>query len=364
MKMKKLIFVEGIFPINTRSERLINTLAKKFEVKIIAWDRKSIYSESMNNYYVYSSNEGYGKKIKKLLGMIKYFIFIKKILLKEKFNTIVVSQWDMLLLVYFLKKKDIKLIYDNIDMPSSNSKIITYMLKKIERVCLRKVDMMIYASRFFKENYNFFKRKTYILENLPMLINYKNIPKKLENDYINIGFVGTVRYFDILKNLLNLTRWNKCIKVSIWGDGPDLNKVKKYIEDNKLTNIFLYGKYNYRNIEKIYTTLDFIWAAYPNKDENVKYAISNKFFESLLYMTPGIFSENTKLGELVEKNQIGITIDPYQSFESVFTNMCIVDFKYRKIKYLDNILKYKIRTSLFWEDKEMCILEMLDKLEI
>ena len=34
-----------------------------------------------------------------------------------------------------------------------------------------------------------------------------------------------------------------------------------------------------------------VWAAYPNKDYNVKYAISNKFFESLVYEKPTFFSK-------------------------------------------------------------------------
>lgn len=362
MEMRKLIFVEGIFPINTRSERLINTLAKSFQVKVIAWDRKSIYNKKLDNYYVYSSNEGYGKKIKKLLGMIKYYIFVKKIILKEKFDIIVVSQWDMLLLVYFLKKKNVKLIYDNIDMPSNANRLIGYILKKIEILCLKKVDMMIYASRFFKENYSFFKGKTYILENLPMLKNYQNLPKQLDSYYINIGFVGTIRYFDTLKNLLNMTKSNKYIKVSIWGDGPDLDKVKKYIDNNKLVNVSLFGKYDYKDIEKIYTKLDYIWAAYPNKDENVKYAISNKFFESLLYVTPGIFSDNTKLGELVQKNQLGITIDPYQEFKVGLTNIAIGNFNSKKSKYLDNILKYRNDNSLFWEYNDSLFLKNIENL--
>lgn len=52
----------------------------------------------------------------------------------------------------FLKdKKESVLIYDNIDMPSSNNKIINKLLLLLERVLLRKTDVMVFASRFFKK---------------------------------------------------------------------------------------------------------------------------------------------------------------------------------------------------------------------
>lgn len=59
--MNRILIIDGIYPINTRNKRIINTLKKKCEVKFCAWNRGNIKFEDKENY-IYSSNEGYGKK--------------------------------------------------------------------------------------------------------------------------------------------------------------------------------------------------------------------------------------------------------------------------------------------------------------
>ncbi len=41
----------------------------------------------------------------------------------------------------------------------------------------------------------------------------------------------------------------------------------------------------------------------------------NKYFESIYFETPGIFPNSTKAGELVEEQNIGYTVNPYDKNE-------------------------------------------------
>lgn len=93
------------------------------------------------------------------------------------------------------------------------------------------------------------------------------------------------------------------------GEGHDLKALEKYSEG--IDNVYFTGRYEYDKIEYLYYNSDIVWAAYPNKDYNVKYAISNKFHESLHYNVPCIFSEKTSLGDLVLRKEIGFVVDPY-----------------------------------------------------
>lgn len=47
----------------------------------------------------------------------------------------------------------------------------------------------------------------------------------------------------------------------------------------------------------------------------MKYAISNKFHESIVYQKPCIYADNTKLGDLVASKRIGLIIDPYNTMD-------------------------------------------------
>lgn len=353
--MKKILHIEGIYPINSRSERIVSSLKKEYNVKIVAWDRNSInFGVIKKDYYVFSSNEGYGNKVKKLLGMYKYFGYVKQIFNLEKPDILVVSQWDMLILGFFLKNKEIKLIYDNIDMPASTNIIIWNTLRLLERILLKKCDIMIYASRFFSKNYKFFKRKTFVLENLPLKSNYKlEDISKSSGSKIKLAFVGTVRYYDILKRSIDLISKKDNFEYYFYGTGKDEIKLINYCKKKKYKNIYFYGKYNYDDIGEIYNSIDILWAAYPNKDYNVKYAISNKFYESIIYEKPCFFSCDTELANYVAENEIGFIINPYKP-NLFFEN--INDFNDEIKKCVLKIKRFKIDKNFFWENQENLLL--------
>ena len=128
---------------------------------------------------------------------------------------------------------------------------------------------------------------------------------------LRISFIGGLRYFDTMKNLLLAIQNNKNIELYLIGKGSENNKFQDFIKEKKLDNVFIIDSYKYEEIKKLYLNTDFVWAVYPNKDYNVKFAISNKFFESILFEKPCFFSKNTLLGNFVEQNQIGITVNPY-----------------------------------------------------
>ena len=290
--------------------------------------------------------------------MYKYFKYVKSIYIKEKPDTIIVSQWDMLLLGFFLKNKENILIYDNIDIPSSTNKFLIKLLLSLEKILLKKCDIMIFASRFFKKNYDFFKKKTILLENLPLKSNYKLLSNENRTKKIKLAFIGTIRYYKILVNIINVISNLPQFEFHFYGNGPDEKKIEKYLEKLGSTNVFFHGKYNYEDISNIYNSIDLVWAVYPNKDFNVKYAISNKFFESLIYEKPCFFATETDLGDLVAENKIGFTIDPYNP-NKFFDNFDIEVFLLKIINCKKNIRKYKEDKILFWEDEEDNFLEAM-----
>lgn len=165
--MKKILLVDKMYPLNTRNERLIMTLRKKFKVNFIAWDRESNCKESIEDGYIFSSFEGYGNKIKKIIGMRKYFKFLKEKILENKPDILICSHWDMLLLCKLMKYKG-KILYENLDLPTSKNKIILFILLKLEKILVKNIDGILFASRFFVKLYDEVKCPKLLIENLPL----------------------------------------------------------------------------------------------------------------------------------------------------------------------------------------------------
>lgn len=364
MNTKKILMVDGIYPANTRSKRIVKTLKKTYEIKLCMWDRRSISDElsNLDKDFIYCSNEGYGNKIKKLFGIIKFYSYLKKVLIQYKPDILIASQWDMLVLCAILKSDKQKLIYDNIDMPTSSIYIILKILIFIEKICLKKVDGIIFASRFFEEKYKNFNCKKIILENKPLKEILKEDSLKYSSEKIKISFIGTLRYYSMLEALINSVKnYEQNIEILLFGNGPDEKKLKKFVQENKQKNIVFFGKYKYEDIAKFYNISDLIWAVYPERDYNVKYAISNKFHESILFEKPCFFSKNTLLGELVNTEDIGITLE-LDKLEKIIRQINNKEIELNKLK--ENIQKYKVKNkNIYWEDDEQLLEKFIKELK-
>ncbi len=359
----KVLLVDSSYPINTRNTRIVNSLKKiykQFQPHVCAWNRDKRVESNQEGicYHVYDKPAAYGNPFKKIIALFSYFFYVRSLNLRLQPSVLIASHWDMLVICSLIKTKKQKLVYENLDLPTASSTFARKLLDRLERFSLKKADLIIFASRFFEGRYSFFHGQKIILENLPLKSVQNSIKKyTYTSDRLKISFIGTVRYFEVMKNLIDSIS-GLDVEVLFWGDGPDLEKLKLYAEKNSCVKFF--GKYEYDNIRDIYELSDLIWAVYPSQDYNVKYAISNKFYECFMYCRPGIFAKDTCLAELVEQDQIGFTVDPYNEYE--IRNLL---HKINVNPDLIETLKINLTRSVgrrHWEDNEELLKIEFDKL--
>lgn len=307
--MRHIVLIDDCFPINTRNRKIMDSLANCYSeearLSIITWDRSNDYKEELPGYYVYRKKSAYGNKTRKLQNLWGFRTFCHDSIHKLNPDIIIASHWNNLMMVPRLNRQKQMLIYENLDVPTES-----YILRKattaIEHWYMRRVDLTIHASRFFPMLYSS-KNKQLVLENKPA---YQIQPQEYTIHHpIRIAFIGLLRYHDILKILIEAIRDDNRFQLYFHGDGHARQFLERCAEG--ASNIFFTGRYNYEEVYKLYQQTDIVWAAYPNKDFNVKYAISNKFHESLAFGIPTIYADNTCLGSLVVEKHIGMVVNPY-----------------------------------------------------
>ncbi|CAH7079815.1 Glycosyltransferase involved in cell wall bisynthesis [Vibrio chagasii] len=307
----KALLLSNSFPIHPRLLKLANYVETNDGVKkldVCAWDRSNGNNKKVHTSGVYSSDIGYGNKLKKLIHLFGFALHLRGIINKYSPDIIVCRYWDMFFLASLVSPKGVNIYYDVCDMPSNT--IIRYF----EKLCIKRADRIFLASRFFKP---FYKHKRIVLfENKPDLSMISPVLDRLEyssalSSPIKIAFIGKVRYFEVMKNMLVASNLNDShsIIVNIYGDGPDEQRLRDFCTDKGFTNVSFFGAYDYSDIAKFYTMNDVIWAAYDSDKFNVKHAISNKYFESLFFCKPAIYSKETQLGSMVEKDNIGFVVN-------------------------------------------------------
>lgn len=357
----RVLLLDSAYPINTRNIKILNSIKKHTthcDVTICTWNRdgREISDNDKFNYETFNRKAQYGNPFKKLIQMFSYYKFLKKCNDKIKPTIIIASHWDMLILAFFFKLKYQKLIYEILDIPTASFSLVQNTLNFIERKCLSKTDALIFASRFYCDLYKDFTGKKIVLENLPLESNVSNIIKyQYVSDKFKISFIGKLRYFSVMKNLIDAVD-NLDVEILFWGEGPDYNALKEYSEGN--SQIKFFGKYDYDYISDIYNLSDLVWAVYPSLDYNVKYAISNKYYECVKFKVPGIFAKNTHLGDFVDKEKIGYTVNPYSvaDIKSLFQDILINKEKNLSVK--NNLLLSKENKS--WENNEHILIDLIN----
>ncbi|ALU43221.1 glycosyltransferase [Pseudoalteromonas rubra] len=227
--------------------------------------------------------------------------------------------FKFLLLRYFYK---VELVYEIPDLPlRSHSKlknrinsVLFYLFVKIlfKRVVI--------TSRAFLRKLP--KKLDYFeCENLPSpkLLGTASPVNLEKKEKLTISFVGVIRYLSQMELLIKFASLHRHVRVEFHG-GPDenVNKLKalheKYCSKG---DVEFFGKFDTSTLPRIYSETDFVYSVYDSKQENVKLALPNKLYESIIYKVPLIVSTDTFLHERVleEANGFGVDSHSYEQFE-------------------------------------------------
>lgn len=356
--MIHFLLVDDCYPINTRNQKIIESIKSYYGQRawltVVTWDRNNDCSGKDCNYYLYKKKSDYGHKIKKLINLWGFCRYCRDNIKTLAPDVIIASHWNNLLVVPKLGKNQM-LIYENLDVPTES-----YLVRKfstmLEHWEMRRVDLTIHASRFFVKLYPSDCRQL-ILENKP------TFRVALKQEYIihtpiRISFIGLIRYREVLSLLVDAVRGDTRFELYFHGDGHARSYLEEYAK--LAPNIFFTGKYSYDDILNLYEQTDVIWAAYPNKDFNVKYAISNKFHESLFVGKPAIFADETFLGDYVERLHLGLKVDPY-SIDAIKALLNHISTHTDELKAMVADMRKYYRLQSSWDEDFKNVAKVIDQ---
>lgn len=375
--MKKVAIIQSNLP-NPRLLKRIEVLENDFLINFIYWDRKVKVKES----FTFNKNNILTKiELAAPLGnvrkrLIPLFKFARQALAKLKVyqpDIIHAANLDMLLIAYIYKKfysRQIKIVYEIGDLPkytfvkkvNSFKSMLAKSLQKIEKKLTKAVSLLILTSPYFWQDYyvDFFSEKKYLFSpNSPFKKDFKNYRFKTSGPY-TIGFIGSVRYTKQLILLIDaVNELDFDLKILIAGSGPAYEEILAYSQ--AFDFVELSGPYDYKKeIAALYSKVDLIYSVYDGSLDNVKIALPNRLYESIICHLPIIGANNTKLGDFINEKQIGFTVD-YDDKEMLKTKL----LNLLKSQALINTYQkncQKIAADYYYENNSKELLEAYKKL--
>ena len=185
------------------------------------------------------------------------------------------------------------------------------LVRWADRLLLKRIAMLVLTCPGYYERYysEFYDGKVTVIENWPDPEVWQGF-KRCATDELTIGFVGVIRYLDCLKTLIRaidqLCAHGHKVKLKLAGGG----EIEQVLEETGPREWIQYsGAFSYREeIQELYSDVDIIWSVYDARIKNVRYALPNKFYESILSGIPIIVAEGTYLADRVHEFGIGTSI--------------------------------------------------------
>lgn len=226
---------------------------------------------------------------------------------QKKYEKIVVldSLTGVLIAPFLIKYYNNRFIYDIRDYSYENNIIYKYL----EKFLIKKSYFTSVSSRgflsFLPENNNYVFTHNTTLEELKLESSYK----KRIKEKINFVWLGSVRYLKHQSGIIEKLSRDGRFNIIFHGIGPELDDFKEYVKKNKLPNVCFTGKYS--NAEKAFllARADIINNSYENT-YGTKFAISNKFYDGIVYHIPQLVECNCYKEALIKEYPVGIALSP------------------------------------------------------
>ena len=366
-------------PVNPcpRTEKMARCLlARGYGVTVLAWDRDADYLpkeetldlETQHCKIIRIGIKGqFAGGIKKnLKGLMEFQRFIFKWLKENKNEYDVIQAIDLddgfTAQIAACRFKKI-FIYDIADYYSNGhgyTGLLRNIVNLIENSVINRAFATIICTEERKEEIKkAHPKRLYVVHNTPNLI----IPPLSQDshDRIRLAYIGVFGKTRFLPELTEFVSMRNDCELHIGGFGANMESyfIKQAKEHD---NIFFYGKVPYQKTIEIEKKCDILPIIYDPSLLNHIYAAPNKFYEALALGKPMIMAKGTGMSSIVEKYNIGETIEyNVEGLENGINRLIERKNQWLEIGKREQEL---YTTQYSWEEMERRINELYTEVEL
>lgn len=317
------------------------------EYDIISWNRNGVEEDAIQfNYKTTSRNP-----LVLLWGHLQFTRFIKKILYRNKYDKLVIftSQTAVFLSRYLKIKYQNKYIIDYRDLSIEQNRFFKPLF-----ICALNNS---YANIISSPGFRYYlpsKFEYLISHNFNVSLVKRAIAGEYDHyintdvNHIDILTIGGIRDYEsnvqIIKNLSNIHGFF----VRFVGRGPSAGDLQNYAESIGSQNIVFSGYYSKDSEINYIEEASFINIFYPRKPSHDT-AISNRFYNSLIFKKPMITTANTTQGDFAKEYKVGLSLIDCENLSSKLIEfMSNLDTK-MYVKSCNNLLKLFLKDNDLWE---------------
>lgn len=289
------------------------------------FDRNKLQEVDKENYFKikwFSSQSNFSK----VFNFYYFYLHMSKILKMKNYDLIVVltTMPSIILSKILLCKYKKRYIVDVRDYTHENNR----KFYNIEEKVFANSYLNIISSEGYKQflpklcTYLICHNFNYSLQDMPVIVDNK---RKVTNKII-IGYIGNIAYLQQCKALISLVVNDSRFCFYFWGS-DSTGCIEDVIRNTQNERIKYFGAYNPSEKGSIISSCNLMFNCYGNDSLLVKTAISNKFYDSLIYMVPLLTSPNTYMSDMCGGYSFDMDFDSCDDLNELYQWYISFDWK-------------------------------------
>ncbi|MBO7187808.1 MAG: hypothetical protein J6V68_05385 [Clostridia bacterium] len=287
------------------------------DLHLLYWNRDdTVKDTALDNVTLHEFNftlNNQSSKFSKISSFFKYRRFALKLIKEIKPDRIVfLHTFPCFLLFNKLKKKYAnKFIFDYRDFTYEKFGFFKNRLNKaIQSSYATFVSSDAYRKVFSPSVLD----KVYTSHNIVLDdLDDKRINEKSPSDKIRLSFWGLIRGEELNKKIIEKIANDNRFELHYYGREESVAiNLKSFVNTINAENIFFHGEYSPKDRAGFAVDTDIVHNIYL--DTNMQMAVTNKYYDGLIYKIPQVCINGSFMGELVKKNGVGISVDIDENF--------------------------------------------------
>lgn len=272
---------------------------------IISWDRNVTDEDAIQFTHPIKK----GNPFSKVIACLKYSSFVKSNLKTNGYDGVVIfSIATAILLSRFLSHhyKD-RYIFDYRDLSIEQKSIFKNSFLRVLRSSFANVVSSPGFTKYLPNGFDYVLSHNFDINVVRKALVYDakslSIPKS-----IDVLTIGGIRDYESNSQVIEALANKDGFSVRFVGKGGSAESLKQYAEERKARNVTFEGYYPKEKEKDYINSCTFLNIFYPRRPSHDT-AISNRFYNSLIYNKPMITTANTVQGDYVAKYGFGVSLD-------------------------------------------------------
>lgn len=273
----------------------------KIQYDIISWNKDG---NENNKGLQYEKNIKDENLFVKLFHYVKFASFVKKIVKKNKYDKLFVFTAQAAIFLHRFLEDNYKgkYIFDYRDLSIEQKKIFSKPMKNALNNSYANVVSSPGFIKHLPEGYKYYLSHNFDIELVQKALQDSEIISFKKEPY-NILTIGGIRDYELNIEIVDAFANKENIIISFVGRGPASEPIKQYIFDNKVKNAVSVGYYNKNDEGKFVKEASFVNTLTYDS------AMTNRFYNALIFKKPMIASANSTQGEYVKKYRLGLLVE-------------------------------------------------------